>query len=171
VAGAVQVIACYYTADMAAEVLEVSPITVMRWCRAGKLIGEKREDGRWYVEESVLGAFLDDLSRWDNHLTAEQAAERLSVAASTISKMCRTGRLDGTRTPTGWRITPESVEAELTRSELRRTQYCRECGLDEPLRDGLCVHCHAAKSGQYAWYPLPSRMAERGRLQLSTTTG
>jgi excisionase family DNA binding protein len=48
-----------YTKEEAAELLHVSPVTLGKWLRAGKITGTKIGK-KWAVAESDLQAFIDE---------------------------------------------------------------------------------------------------------------
>jgi len=53
----------YYTTDEAAEILNVTPATVRRWIRAGKLKAFKDPYGTYKIPESELQRFKEEYSR------------------------------------------------------------------------------------------------------------
>ncbi len=53
----------YYTTDEAAKILNVTPATVRRWIRAGKLRAFKDPYGTYKIPESELQRFKEEYSR------------------------------------------------------------------------------------------------------------
>ncbi len=76
----------------------------------------------------------------DFHLTAQQAAQHLSVSLSSLYRLLRQGKLEGSKHGTNWRIAPRSLEVVPRNSLLDRLQPLQEQSL---AREGRCPVCTA----------------------------
>lgn len=56
----------YLTTAQAAALLNVSPVTVKRWCQQGKVKGAIKPGHDWLIPRESLDGLERKPSRWDN---------------------------------------------------------------------------------------------------------
>lgn len=93
------------TPEEAAAQFGVSPETIRRWCRQGKLQGVKvGEQWRVISEDEQPPLAEEDL------LTPAEAAKALRVSTETVRRWCRRGAVRHHRVGGQWRIPRAEVE-------------------------------------------------------------
>ena len=136
----------FLPARVAAQKLACAPDYVGKLCRDGKL-DCARVDGAWLVEETSMAEFeknrrmakivraeeLSLLRQQENTLrrkmlSTKHAAQALNCAPDYIGKLCREGKLEGTRVRNAWFVSADSLarfEAERDYSKALRAEELR----------------------------------------------
>ena len=136
----------FLPARVTAQKLACAPDYVGKLCRDGKL-DCARVDGAWLVEETSMAEFeknrrmakivraeeLSLLRQQENTLrrkmlSTKHAAQALNCAPDYIGKLCREGKLEGTRVRNAWFVSADSLarfEAERDYSKALRAEELR----------------------------------------------